>query len=286
DKNIGERLEFHNELPNQVATGKSEYRQELLRQLLSKLTTLVPEQVPTFYQTINFLLEEKQVLLFFTPPDEQQLFRKLGWTGDLTFPTCPTAYVETGCVADGLALIETNIGANRANAYISRTQEHNAALSPSGIHHERKIQYTNAAATSAWPKGDYNVYLRAYVPGNPSNIAVTLEGVPLKKTEVAVRDSDFGVEISFSISIPIASSKELILSYNQEQPLSPTSTYVFYENRQAGLIDPIAPLNVSYPNDWVVSSRIPNAIKFGSQLLFPESPSSYLMRVIQFTPAQ
>ncbi len=286
EKNIAERLEFHNELPNQISPDKPEYRQELLRQILNKLTTLSPEQVPTLFSTIHTLLDEKQMVLSLKTVDDQKVFRQLGWTGDLTFPTCPAAYVANGCVVDGLALVESNIGANRANAYIARQQEHTAVLSRSGVRHERKIQYTNAATTKAWPKGDYRTYMRAYMPGKPTNLVVTFDGTTLPSNEVAVRETEFGTEVAFVVTVPIASTKSLRIQYDENQALTPTSTYVFYENRQAGLTEPIPTLNIVYPQDWRVSSLAPSAINLGSQLQFPPSQTAYLMRVVQFTPAQ
>lgn len=286
EKNIDERLEFHNELPSQVVAGKPEYRQVLLEQLLYKLTTLPAEQVPTFLETLATLAQEKQLLFFLPVAENQQVFRQLGWTGDLTFPTCPAAYVETGCVSDGLALVESNIGANRANAYITRSQTHKAVLSPSGVRHERIIQYTNSATTRAWPKGDYRLYLRAYIPGQPTNIAVTLAGTQVNPADIAVRSTEFGAEVALIVTVPVASTSELKLTYDQNQTLSPTSTYVFYENRQAGLTEDIPELVLQYPQEWQVASHLPPATTTAVGLVFPPSPTSYLMRVVQFTPAQ
>lgn len=286
EKNLGERLEFHNELPGEVVADRPDYRQELLKQLVLKLTSLSAEQVPTFYTTLSKLAEEKQIIFAFRNPADQQLFRQLGWTGDLTFPICPATHAATGCVTDGLALVETNIGANRANAYISRLQTHNTILTPSGAQHERKIRYTNAAKSSAWPKGDYRVYLRAYTPGKPTEITATVSGVPLDGKQISVRETEFGAEIGLLLTVPIASTEELVLRYFITEPLSPTSTYVFYENRQAGLTEPIPALTLSYPADWQVNSYLPSAVQNGSQLLFSESLATHLMRVVQFTPAQ
>lgn len=286
EKNLGERLEFHNELPGQLVAGRPDYRQELLKQLVRKLTSLSPEQVTTFYQALTKLAEEKHLMFAFTNANDQQLFRQLGWTGDLTFPVCPAEYVSTGCVTDGIAIVETNIGANRANAYISRLQVHNTVLTPSVVQHERKIRYTNAAKTSAWPKGDYRLYLRAYVPGQPTNITATVGGVPLNGKEMSVRATEFGSEIGLVISIPIASTKELVLRYELGETFSPTSTYVFYENRQAGMTESIPALTLSYPAAWQVASHAPNAVQGSSQLVFPESTTAHLMRIVQFTPAQ
>lgn len=286
EKNIDERLEFHNELPSQITADKPEYRQELLSQLLTKLRTLSPEQVPTLLRVLGELIDEKQVLFFMENSDDHLAFRQLGWTGELAFPTCPAEYVETGCVSDGIAIVESNIGANRANAHIERDSSHTAVLSPTGARHTRSVRYTNAATTRAWPKGDYRAYIRTYVPGKPSSIAASLSGVPIDPTQIVVRDAGVGTEIGFIITVPVASTAELVLTYEQLTPLPPTSTYVFYETRQPGLTEDIPSLELTYPEGWDVVSHKPSATQGDSALLFPPTPSAYLMRAIQFTPAQ
>lgn len=286
EKNIDERLEFHNELPSQIAADKPEYRQELLSQLLTKLRTLSPEQVPTLLRVLGELVDEKQILFFMENSDDHLAFRQLGWTGELAFPTCPAEYVETGCVSDGIAIVESNIGANRANAHIERVSSHTAVLSGSGVRHERSVRYTNAATTRAWPKGDYRAYVRTYVPGKPNSIAATFAGTPIDPTQIIVRDSAVGTEIGFIITVPVASTAELVLTYEQLSPLPPTSTYVFYETRQPGLVEKIPPLELTYPEDWETVSHMPSATRGDNYLLFPPAPSAYLMRAIQFTPAQ
>ncbi len=286
DKNIGERLEFHNELPSQVVVGTADYRQSLLTNLLHKLISLPPEQIPTFYQVLDSLLEEKQLIATFNSTEDQLIFRQLGWAGEMTFPVCPSDYTAGACVSDGIALVESNVGFNRANAYIKRAQTHQAVLGPSGVHHTRTIQYTNTATTNAWPKGDYKMYMRVYVPGRPTNILLTANGIPLTAKEVTIRDSEIGAEIAFMVTVPIASTKDVVLTYDQSQALSSTSTYVFFENRQAGLTEPSPSFQLSFPVGWQVATHVPEAALTGSEVIFPQSTTPYLMRVVQFAPAQ
>ena len=286
EKNIGERLEYHSEPPTQLNKDKPEYRQVLLQKLLQKLTTLPAQQVPSFFQTLLELLDQKQILITLTNPEEQRVFRQLGWMGDMTFPVCPANYVENGCLSDGLALVETNIGINRANAYIDRRQTHKAFLDTTGAHHERVLQYTNSAASAAWPKGDYLLYMRAYTPGKPTNVVVKVDDVVLAAKDISVREVGFGSEIGFLATIPIASEKTITLSYDIAASLSPTSTYIFYENRQPSLTAPLPPVEIGFPATWHVSDSVPQSNIGEHTTTFPDNNNAQVLRVVQFSPAQ
>lgn len=97
---------------------------------------------------------------------------------------------------DTYAMIETNLGANKANAFITRSTTHviarrspeatDAAIyTNNSIHHAVTIQFQNSSL-EANPNpplhygGNYIAYLRLYIPENAQNISLsrTPEGTP------------------------------------------------------------------------------------------------------------
>jgi hypothetical protein len=85
---------------------------------------------------------------------------------------------------DHYSLIETNLGANKANAYVTRQTAHIITATISGqINHQAKVTFHNSSS-EANPNppfhygGNYIAYLRFYIPTIATDIQVHQDGPP------------------------------------------------------------------------------------------------------------
>lgn len=287
DKNIAERLEFHTELPHQVVEAKTEYRGALLKALFAKLGQLSDEQTLAFLDVIHRELDNRQLLLYSVDPDIQQSFAQFGWVGSFAFPSCPAPFNEHHCETDGIAQIETNVGVNRANAYIERAVTHNIALTPEGATHVHSITWENRAQVPAWPKGDYRVYLRLYVPRQVSSVSATLDGKPVAQQEIRRVSSQNSEEIGLVVVVPVKEKATLAVTYTT--PLSLTadpSSYLFYQVRQPGTTTNLAPVTINHPESWHVSTVAPEPESLSPALVFGSQSAPHMVQIVQFTQAK
>jgi len=283
DKNIFERMEFHSEVTLVETSESNEYAVVLLRALLQKITTLTQDSVGGFLAGLRTALYEKQLLIHFTKKDESDIVTALGWNGVLLSPACPTQLSVAPCLVDSLAVIDSNVGVNKANAHIKRQDRHTVLLGTQAAHHSHSIVLQNTAQSNAWPKGSYQSYLRFYIP-----ITATLKGVQVNGQKID--DSELVQEpvqgagvlgagnggasykiVGLRTTTPIKSETTIVFEYftpllpeqitvtsDQSESSAGVKTatsqtqikeisYVLYIQKQSGIDSPLSAVSLSYP---------------------------------------
>ena len=175
---------------------------------------------------------------------------------------------------DTYSMIETNLGANKANAWLTRSTSHeitlttpspelrteNRDLKTENIHHAVTIHFQNASKL-ANPNppfdygGNYIAYLRLYIPENAQNISLTCDPVGKPPLDLKVPNltsdnyqlsSQYGLtEIGFWHTTPAGGESTISLSYDLPcQPslraergnLTPPCPYSLAILKQHGLV--------------------------------------------------
>ena len=139
-----------------------------------KLYSLPPQDLLKIADLLLKDLENQNILLNSTNPKLQQLFIGKNWAGELKPPTCQ----QENCLLDSLAVIETNLGANKANCCVARNTTHQITKNNQLITHQLTINYTNNSPPpnqNSLPHhgGNYINYLRLYLPTQAQNISVS-----------------------------------------------------------------------------------------------------------------
>jgi len=134
-------------------------------------------------------LTNKNIVLNSKDQDFQNLLHDQKYDGSFSAPS-----------GDSYALIETNLGANKANAYLTRQTTHNINylpdntspvipgtdpeyIQPNSISHQVSVKFHNSSPEAA-PNppfhygGIYIAYLRFYIPKVAVNIAITQNNSP------------------------------------------------------------------------------------------------------------
>jgi len=165
--------------------------------------------------------------------DFQKLLEKKNFAGKLV-STTPDTYL----------LVETNLGANKANAYVKRETSHIISLQDNLVAHKITVKFHNASVEAS-PNppfhygGDYLAYLRFYLPANAENINIDREIPEIANKETAAFKpasvvQKYGLtELGFWLTTPAQNETEVTLSYTL--PISGTS-YSLTILKQHGLV--------------------------------------------------
>jgi len=204
--------------------------------LLKKFQTLSIFQKFNIAQILYQDLLNQNILINSTNQDFQALLEAKNFAGKLTTST-PDTYL----------LIETNLGANKANAYVTRETSHVISFENGQTTHQVTLKLVNSSPQSN-PNppfnygGDYRAYLRFYIPASAQNIQVASASGALKFTPV----QKYGLtEIGFWLITPAQNQSQVALSYTL--PISPDK-YSLTILKQHGLVSSPQTIQINQKN--------------------------------------
>ena len=206
----------------------------------NKLQSLNPIQYLKSARLLLYELNHGNLLLNSTNPDFQNFLEQKKWAGKLT----PGSF-------DNYLLVETNLGANKANCCIDRLTEHYISKETETYRHRIHLSLTNTSSGhNPNPpfdfSGNYIAYLRFYIPLDAWNIAVipnpsTISGT-LSPTTIITPKYNL-TEIGFFHTTSAGTTSTVDLSYNLATG-SASHPYQLTLLKQNGLIS--SPQNVIY----------------------------------------
>lgn len=174
--------------------------------------------------------------------DFQNLLEKKNFAGKLV-STTPDTYL----------LVETNLGANKANAYVKRETSHIISLQDNLVAHKITVKFHNASIEAS-PNppfhygGDYLAYLRFYLPANAENINIDREIPEIADKETAAFKpasvvEKYGLtELGFWLTTPAQNETQVTLSYTLP---TPGDNYSLTILKQHGLVSSPQTININ-----------------------------------------
>jgi hypothetical protein len=190
------------------STNKKDLLTAVNQAFLEKLSSLPLKQKIKIIKIIAHDLKSGEILINSQDPKLQAWLEKKNLAGVLQ-PTPCTSKVHN-CLADTVAIIESNLGSNKANEFITRHTYHQITSESNFITHTITIEYTNSSPSEK-PNppehhgGDYLNYLRFYIPKNAQNINVS---------ESFSTNKNHGfTEIGFFHTTPHQSTSSITISY-------------------------------------------------------------------------
>lgn len=197
--------------------------------------------------------EEKYVMIFFTDPAAQSLVEQRGWAGRMANTRCtpqtPDNTPKSPCQADYLAVVEANLGVNKANYIATKSVHIQKSVNTHGtIATILTLLYDNTNKQDSRYQESYVNYVRIFVPKNTTLTGVTVNDSPLSPTDV---DSvSYGADkhaFGFLVTIPPQQIAEVKIAYTIPSKLeSATSQYQLIYQKQSG--DKTGPLLLSVAN--------------------------------------
>ena len=282
-KNIFEKIQSHAEI--NIFDGPTQKRDFLGivgLHLWEKILTLPTHQWPGLLGATLQGLEEKHMQIFTHDQLFEETVIRKGWSGAVRTKTCE----EINCVSDYFLLIDSNLGANKANYYLKRKLQKELSIEKDGqVFSEAIITLENNSPTNTWPEGTYKTYLRTVVPkeskllqikidGKIASFSARLEGEPVtsKSGEVEV---DIATEsatpltaatktsFGFFLEVPIKTSRVISLLYKLPQKFSftqPQSRYELLFQKQAGTGYDPATITIAFPQFLKIEKSTPETV--------------------------
>lgn len=186
-------------------------------------------------------LKNQNIVINSQNKDFQALLEKKNFAGKLT-SSSPDTYL----------LVETNLGANKANAFIKRETNHNISFQAGQVTHQVEVKFQNSSL-EANPNppfhygGNYIAYLRFYLPGNAQNIKLekgiqtTNDKTTPKQKPADISQKYLLTEVGFWHTTPAQNQTSINLSYTL--PISPEN-YSLTILKQSGLVSSPQTINI------------------------------------------
>jgi hypothetical protein len=195
---------------------KKNYLTALQNQLFNKVFYLSRQNWPEIISAVSDSLDEKQILVYLADSKLFSYVDSENWGGVIA----RGKQSADGVTEDFLAVVEANMGANKANYYLARKYNLESAVDTEGkISHKLKIDYTNNSPSEVFPAGKYKNRIKIYLPlGAKINKAIFGES---DITASFRAFSDYGRSgFSSLVSLNPKEQKSLIIEYSLGSPLS------------------------------------------------------------------
>ena len=192
------------------------------------------------------LLEEKQVVVYFSDPSLQAVYDELFWTGRVVSDSCN---FSKDCFSDYLYVVDANLGVNKTNFFVQRTIRLSTSID--GLHKVANVlavDYYNESIPGVFPGGDYLNYVQVYLPKNTRIKEILVEG------EVAT-DYDLETELGLRkvgllLKVPSGERKNLVIKYEFEKLFKNNQQYQLIVQKQIGSIN----------NDFIFQMQLPPGV--------------------------
>lgn len=269
------------------STQKKDFLSVLNERLLGSLFQSPKSKWLNLVAGVNKSLNEKHIQAYFHDGNLSRLMSEFNWDGHVPiFTPANSDCLSLGVTCDYLGVVDSNFGANKANAFLKRSLNHEIVFGRSGeIEEKVTIKYENQSPSNAWPAGTYKNYLRVYVPQNSTLLRVDFDD---KKASISAhtdtekpktKEGELDVEVAtesaktsygFYFEVPFNSQKTVSVSYRLPYNLSfskDTTNYKFYWQKQAGTSSDNLNLIVNYPSFYRIGSLVPSPTGKNAQKL-------------------
>jgi len=222
------------------STQKANILSALGSAFFEKFKNLSFGQMKAVAKIVDKDLNQRQILLSFTDPVLANFFQGLGWDGSMA-----KVELATDQISDYLYLVETNLGANKANCCVDRKVTQTVDLDSSGTMKERlQIDYQYQSGFTkeilpVFPASAYQNFLRLYLPESAQLTQIKVAGDPLKLTEKNLIDDkeQLGLKgYGFFVTVAPLSQKTVEVDYEFKNLPSPLpSQYHLIIQKQPGI---------------------------------------------------
>lgn len=252
--NLFERSITHAEVNFFPGTqAKKSFLTALTQGLFNKLFFLPNQNWPGIVTSLGKSLESKHMSIYLDNPRLFSYVVSQNWANIM-----PRAAEEKSSkMADFLAPVEANLGANKVNYYLDRIYKLETMIGKDGeVNQKFKISYTNRSPSIAFPGGKYKNRMRLYLPSG-TKLTRILWGES-NITGTAQSFVDYGRSgYSFLIELAPKEQKSLIVEYQIPQKLKFENGKALYRLdvvKQAGTSKDLFEWSISYPLNMKIVS--------------------------------
>jgi hypothetical protein len=135
--------------------------------LMNRVVALSPDHWPALITALNDLAGARHLQAYFNNSNVEKEMGQFGWSGTLNPTNAPDYMME----------VESNLGATKANYFVTRHFTVELTRNGSTLHHKVTIDLTNNMPFSYRPGEYYSAYLRLYISGTASATSDNLRPV-------------------------------------------------------------------------------------------------------------
>ncbi|MFC1711125.1 DUF4012 domain-containing protein [Patescibacteria group bacterium] len=230
---------------------KTSFLSSLSKHLFLELQNLNSQQLIQFIKVINNSLNKKQILVNLNDKKTQKYFVVKNWNGAVK-----RNYLDNkNTIADYVYLIDTNLGANKANCCVQRKVYQEINVNENQILNEGiKINYKNSSPKTGprpplfWG-GIYRNFLRVILPIEIENIKIYLNDQEyIDKVDIA-DDLEKGLKtIGFFVIVNPLSEINVEIKYQKKIKNLNFSNYLLEIQKEPGIENYSHQINFKTPN--------------------------------------
>ncbi len=232
-------IETQTEVENEFFPGsikKASFLTSLSKNLIFTIENLPKEKYVSFFKEIYRSLEERHIQLYVHDLNTQKALSNLNFTGEINMDT----NCNLRCFNDRHLLVDANVGVNKSNLFIKRSQLLNSTISKNKISHDLSVKYQNNAGVAVGQSGVYKSYTRLVVPVDSKILGVRVHELDGKYIELKYDESvvDDRKEVGFLIEVSPNNQRTVQVLWDIETNIfEEGGEYNIFVQKQAGTDD-------------------------------------------------
>lgn len=220
------------------STQKKDFLSSLTKNLIFKIENINNEQLLQLIKVIKNNLDEKQILININNSQLQEITRDLNWDGAVVRNIKDT----DNQISDYLYIIDTNLGANKANCCVERKANQEIEIDQEGFLTERlEITYINKSPKERpmpplFYGGVYENFLRVILPIETENIEIKVDNKAFKdRLEITDDEKRQLKTIGFFVITQPLSQSKVEISFKKPVDIKNKKTYILEIQKQPGI---------------------------------------------------
>ncbi len=245
------------------STQKRDFLGALMRALITKITTGRTTNVPALFQAVTRALSGHDLLMMFGNDELQSVISHYGWAGRVPSATGCVGETQGACRFDPFIAVESNMGVNKANYFVSRMLNRQVTVDADGTVSETATM-TIKNTSGQEQQLSYRTYLRFLLPPDVAVAGVTIDGalVPARKDATKIPSLPYLERtdltsplyvLGVAADIPSGSEKNITISYTRNQAVSFGDSGALLDlfiQKQPGVNAAPVHTVVRYPSEW------------------------------------
>ena len=249
DQNLFAKAEYYAEVGfTPGSQNKKNFLSSLTNQILARLLdSTLQKDLAKIGKIAADAANQKHLQFYFKNNQTQNLVVERKWAGQLAKLTDPQTNKIT---SDYLLVVDSNIGANKANNFVSKKINYRPTIRRDGdINSVVEITYKNNSPANTWPGGNYKNYLRIYTPAGTVIEKITNDQNTNPK-QIDVSFTNDKVVYGFLVEVPVQKELKVTLAYKQALTViqgEGTVNYNLIFEKQAGTNTEPVEISIEYP---------------------------------------
>lgn len=255
---------------------KKTFLSDVMNQLLIELPRANPL---ILFEQVQVSFDEKQMVASFKDPALQKTFDDLYWSGRTIQPKCTTS--GANCILDYIFPYDANLGVNKANFFISRSQQLHSDIQADGTITSRyTVIFKNDSFKDVFPGGPYKNYFQSLLPKDAVIQSVHIDEQQI--TRFDVQRGDF-TTVGFLVEVPPQSIRKVKITYQLKKPIPTGSTiYQLIVQKQIGSANSDFQFSISLPQGTYVTNKNFNPVVKDNKILYNTTLSADKIFFIEF----